>query len=165
MSQYRSFQWRAPPPPLFESLSSSAAKLEVLGWKAGRWLRFILLAATMPLAAQLSLEITLPVAGTEVNPGQTLNVKISVTGGQPSTVFLIGNPSTFGQATSAPWQLTLTVPPDAPGPGPFSITAGGSLTPGTVVYSDPITLDIERSDKPVSIRAEEDSLVFDKPGQ
>ena len=39
------------------------------------------------------------------------------------------------------------------------------MTPGTVVNSDPITLDIERSDKPVKIRVEEDSLVFDKPEQ
>ena len=53
-----------------------------------------------------SLEITSPAAGTEVNPGQTLNIMVNVTGGQPSLVFVIGNPFTFGRATSAHYHPT-----------------------------------------------------------
>lgn len=118
-----------------------------------------------PLEAQTSVQIVSPTAGTVVNPGQTINITVNVTGGQPSSVIVLGDLVGLAQTSSAPYKLQLTVPSSVTKIGPLDISAGAVIGPGNILYSDPVSIDVERPDAPVSISIEGDSLVFDKPGE
>jgi hypothetical protein len=127
---------------------------------------FLLAAAITPLEAQMSVQIVSPTAGTVVNPGQTINITVNVTGGQPSSVIVLGDRFELAaQTSSAPYQLQLTVPSSVGSVGRLDISAGAIIGPGNIVYSDSVSLDVERPDAPVSISVDGSSLVFDKPGQ
>jgi len=49
-----------------------------------------------------------------------------------------------------PYQFPIEIPADLP-PGPYRFTALGAITPGHPVWSDPITVDVERPDLPLTL--------------
>lgn len=110
---------------------------------------FALIAAT--LLAQGKLEITSPAAGTIVNPGQTIVVKVAVSGGPFSSVSVLapGTPIGSSTLTAPPYQASYTIPSEIM-PHLDRISAIGSTASGAV-FSAPVWIDLERPDAPRSI--------------
>ncbi len=116
-----------------------------------------------PLAAQ-SLQITSPTDGTVVNPGQQLTVNVAVSGAFQEVAVVGQSPfGTSQQSLNAPpYQFTMQVP-SAISPGQYTLTGVGVTASGPF-YSDPILVDVERADNPISIRVEPTILNL-YPGQ
>ncbi len=115
----------------------------------------VIVGAPASLFAQATLQITNPAPGTVVNPGQTVVVNVSASGGPFTSVTIIAPGYVNGLAAlnSPPYQFSFTVPPipsKGIGPGINTITAAGT-TASAVVFSSAVPVDIERSDSPVSI--------------
>jgi hypothetical protein len=124
------------------------------------------LVLTAPLRARVSVQITSPASGTVVHMGQTLNVTVSVTGGPVSGVTIMGKLIAIQPIqTSSPYQFTVTVASLDATPGASDLGALAGVPGGQPVYSNPIILDLERPDPPVSIRVQESSLDFDRLGE
>ena len=64
---------------------------------------------------------------------------------------------------SLPAELAVTIPSDVNKAGQYSFTAMGTTTAGEFVESDPITLDVERDDMPVSLWSQFDKHFFAGP--
>jgi len=112
------------------------------------------------------LAISSPSDGANVRPGQTLSVTVTspanarfegvaVVGEGP-----IGISTTL--ATGVPGQFTLDVPADI-ACRRYIVTADGTTAAGQDV-STSVTIDVERSDMPTSIRAAHPSIGFEAPG-
>jgi hypothetical protein len=92
------------------------------------------------LLAQPTLRITAPRNGAVVNSGRAITVTVEASG-TFSKVFLVGkDPIGFTKY--------LTAPP-----------------PGQNVYSDPVSIDVERSDAPRRYNVDPPSLTFDRLGE
>jgi hypothetical protein len=108
------------------------------------------------LMAQPTLQITSPANGTVVSPGTTLTVSVTPSiAGAFANVFVIGfDPIGWvgmDVTTAPPWQLALRIPTRT-SPGRYELTAGGAPTAGgEPIYSDPVAIQVERADNPVSI--------------
>jgi hypothetical protein len=119
----------------------------------------LLFLAAHSLVAQ-SLQITSPADGTTVNPGQSLTVTVTASGTFQSVVVAAGGPIGFSQSLSvAPFQFTLQVPTGIQ-PGLYPLGAMGFTSPGSPAFSNPITLDVERADAPVSLSVQPSLLHF-----
>jgi hypothetical protein len=103
------------------------------------------------LLAQGKLEITSPAAGTIVNPGERIVVKVSVSGGPFSSVSILapGTPIGSNALTAPPYQVSYAIPSEIT-PHLDRISAIGSTASG-VVFSAPVWIDLERPDSPTSI--------------
>lgn len=117
-----------------------------------------------------ALVITSPSSGTVVAPGQMISVAVSVNSGTyPNGVGIVGAQSGGGAAvTAGPLSGTsltfpVTIPTDAV-PGPLTISAAGADASGTVDASAEVTLDVERTDSPVSLRVDPHSMNFTSVG-
>jgi len=96
------------------------------------------------LLAQPSLRITSPADKMEVHPGQSLQVKVIVSGSFRRVVVIPGAPILYKGTprTAPPWDFPLQIP-DHIRPGPYRVTAIGSNEPGQAIQSAPITLLVE----------------------
>jgi hypothetical protein len=112
----------------------------------------MLLASLVSLQAQSTLQITSPTNGTVFSPGQTITVSVSASTGL-SAVFIVGeNPIGFSAPLyTAPYQFSVPLPTTIR-PKQYVLTAEGVVTPGHVVRSTPITIVVQRSDSPTSLR-------------
>jgi hypothetical protein len=100
-----------------------------------------------------TLQITSPVNGSIVNQGQTITVTVSSTTGSTATQVAIFGESPLGNtfvSGSLPAQLNITIPADAPS-RKYSLTASAVTTSGSDAKSDPILVDVERPDLPISL--------------
>jgi len=132
--------------------------------RAALLLVMLLCVSALSLPAQ-SLQITSPADGTTVNPGQSLSVTVSASGTFQQVILIGGDPIGFSQPLSAPpYQFTLQIPTSIL-PGKYPLTADGATSPGQGVSSDPITLDVERSDAPLSLTIRPSLLHFSTVGQ
>jgi hypothetical protein len=118
-----------------------------------------------------ALVITSPATGTVVAPGQTVSVSVTVNSGPyPNGISIVGGQGGGGAEVMAgplsgtSLTFTVTVPANAP-PGPLEISALGPDSSGTVDASAAVTLDVERTDSPVSLRVSPSSMNFSGVGR
>jgi hypothetical protein len=102
--------------------------------------------------ARASLQITSPAAGTVVNPGQTIPIYVSTSGGSFAVVAVGGDgviPD--GQLLRhPPYQFSVTIPSQIR-LGLYSLVAVGSMGSGNPTFSHQVSIDVERADAPQSI--------------
>lgn len=117
--------------------------------------------------AKPELAITEPPAGSIVNPGQALTVKVSSpTPALFSEVALIGeDPIGFvGTISSLPGEIAVPIPKDID-LGKHTLTAEGTPKSGGEAIYAKIEIDVERMDPPVSMSATMSGIQFDSPGE
>jgi hypothetical protein len=137
-----------------------------------RWLRVntvavALVAGHPTLAQQPPLMITLPGDGSLVTPGQVVAVAVtSAPGVNVAKLMIVGeDPIGFSSLASvAPFQFSVAVPSTAR-VRKYRLTAVGRTVAGREIYSNPITLDVERSDFPSKLFAGMRHLTFEAQGQ
>lgn len=105
-----------------------------------------------------SLAITSPSGGTVVTPGQTISVSVVVNSGTyPNGIGIVGGQDgggtmmIAGPLSGSSLTFAVTIPADAL-PGPLGISATGTDASGTLDASAEVSLDVERTDTPVSLR-------------
>lgn len=138
---------------------------------------FIASLASVPGFSQQSLlHIVSPASGLEVHPGQTVTINVAADASVQKLILTALHPLGMGQlglgnaagvvaqgqgeAHPIPFPLTI---PNAIRPGIYHVTAIGVTTAGTV-ESDPLALDVERTDNPIRIWAEPSSIQFVQVG-
>jgi hypothetical protein len=134
---------------------------------------FIASTASLPCFAQQSpLRILSPVSGLVVQPGQTVTINVAADASVQKLILTALRPLGMGQlgmgnasgavaqgrgeANPIPFLLTI---PNTIRPGIYHVTAIG-VTPTGTVESDPLALDVERTDNPIRIWAEPSSIQF-----
>ncbi|MGD0668261.1 MAG: Ig-like domain-containing protein [Bryobacteraceae bacterium] len=127
----------------------------------------MLLSASSRLLTAQTLKITEPKDGTVVSPGQILHVTVEVSppGAFIRSVIVIGgDPIGFSDALGAPpYNFSLKIPAQIR-PRRYTITADGFVEPGKGIDSDPVDIQVERSDSPLSLTAEPAVLDFREVG-
>jgi hypothetical protein len=104
-----------------------------------------------PLVIAQSLQIASPADGTTVNPGQSIAVTVNASGTFQQVMILGSHPiGITAPLSTPPYQFTVQIPTDIE-PGLYSLTADGFTKPGNAVYSNPININVERPDAPVSL--------------
>jgi hypothetical protein len=108
-------------------------------------------------------QITSPVEDAVVSPGQPLSITVVGVNNPSILEFSVISPLGNTQlATSLPAQLTMDVPPITAF-RKYDLTAFGATKDGKVLYSNSVTVDVQRPDLPTRLRAEPDSLFFEGP--
>jgi hypothetical protein len=118
--------------------------------------------------ALAGLRITAPADGTVVAPGETLTVTVAV---DPDSRYhavrvvgeLIGLSGLAQAVTAPPYQFAFTMPAD--GIGPQRISAVGTIGPGHVDFSPPVTIDLETPASITRLTVNRARVTFDYPGQ
>lgn len=111
-------------------------------------------ATGLPSQSQHSLQIEYPVDGMVFNPGQTIRVRVtSPSDGTWSFLGVIGQKPlpTSEVAHSVPAEFSIKVPSKVDECRRYPLTAMGRTVAGDLVESDPVNIDIERSDTLVSL--------------
>jgi|SRR5579872_1793802 len=109
---------------------------------------------------QPALQLTSPADGTVVAPGQPLSLTVvAISNARFVEVSVISPLGGSSIANSLPAQLSMTVPADV-ALQKYGLTATGGTSDGQVLYSNQVTIDVERPDLPTSLRAEPDSIFF-----
>jgi hypothetical protein len=114
------------------------------------------------------LQISSPLDGTVVHPGQTIAVTVVPTTGDPLTSVSIIGETPFGLApavTTPPYQFSITVPdPLTIRAGMYRLTAIGEM-PGGRPFADslPITIDVEPSAQVTSLSVEPQIVLLQHP--
>lgn len=100
-----------------------------------------------------SLQIESPADGMIVNPGQSVTVRVtSRTDSTWSFLGVLGKPFPPTEiAHSVPAEFSMSVPPKLDTFRRYTLTAMGRTVAGELVESDPVDIDVERPDTPVSI--------------
>ncbi len=116
----------------------------------------VIWALTSSASAQTTLRIISPVDGEVVRPGQTITVEVVAAGEAPTGVFIISpNPIGFrGLAEAPPYNITMEIPKEIK-PRKYNLTAAGYSALRHEVKEDAVTIDVERADSPISLRAED----------
>lgn len=125
----------------------------------------VCLAASLICSAQQSsaqLQITSPTDGTFLAPGQSLSISVISLTNTP-----VVNVSVFGEdpvgtttlANSLPAQFSLAIPQDI-APRKYALTAVAGTSGGQVLYSDPVTIDVERPDMPTRLASLRQRITF-----
>ena len=114
---------------------------------------FIAVAAlALPLQAESKLQIRSPRNGTVVKPGETVTVEVSSSISYAHVVVAGTGPIGYSQGlTAPPFVFSIRIPVDIT-PGQYQITAGGVAQSGQLDSSEPISIDVERPDKPISLK-------------
>jgi hypothetical protein len=113
------------------------------------------------------LQITAPADGTIVAPGQTLAVTVSSPANVAfSSVGVIGERplGLTDIATAVPAQFSIVIPANI-APRIYELTAMGTTASGQDVESEPIEIDVERSDMPTSLSALLPRIIFQAQGE
>ena len=103
-------------------------------------------------AQQPLLQITSPVEGTVVRPGQSITVTLAADPSVQNMAVWGDAALSFGESTPSPLQFTISVAPNA-SPGMHLIAAAG-LASGVDVDVDPVSVDVERPDAPQFVTVE-----------
>jgi len=119
-----------------------------------------------------ALVITSPANGTVVAPGQIITVSVTINSGTyPNGIGILGGedggPAVMLPPVSgtSPLSFSVTIPANA-FPGKFTISAAGDdSSSGVLQTSYDVTLDVERTDSPVSLRVDPPSMHFQHVGQ
>jgi hypothetical protein len=113
------------------------------------------------------LQITSPANRSIVNPGRAVSVSVtSPANASFAQVAVIGeDPIGFSSIqTSVPAMFSFTIPTDL-ACREYALTALGITASGQTVESNPLTIDIERPDLPVSISVQTQNIIFSNPGE
>lgn len=126
----------------------------------------VLFSMNSPAAVRVyPLVITSPTNGTVVAPGKTITVSVTIKSGTyPNGVGVVGGqdggPAVMaGPLSGSPMSFSVTIPSNAIS-GSYTITALGTDSTGTVDSSAAITLDVEQTGTPVSLRVDPPSMHF-----
>ncbi len=112
------------------------------------------------LFAQPTLQIISPADGAVVSPGQAITVNVAISGNVEQVSLIGEGPLGTDQVLStAPYSFTIEIPPKV-SPRNYTLTAVAVSTQGQPVFSNTISLDIERSDTPLSVGAQPSSLTL-----
>ncbi|HZV87532.1 MAG TPA: Ig-like domain-containing protein [Candidatus Binatus sp.] len=112
------------------------------------------------------LQITEPSGGTIVNPGQTLNVRVTSPTPALFPGVLVGGDATPFAGTISPLPGELSVPvPEKIKLGRHTISVMGRPKSGQELVSASTEIDVERPDLPVSMSASFSGLQFDSAGE
>jgi hypothetical protein len=135
----------------------------IMSWTNSRFLLYVFLFARCfsgasywpSLSAKPKVQITSPKDGALAHPGENILVTVSSSGATFAQMVVIGqDPIGFSQIlTAPPYQFSIQIPSDI-APGIYTLTASGAISPGNGLDSDPISIDVERPDQPISIRTE-----------
>ncbi len=122
-------------------------------------LALLLLSSTaVLLAAEPTLRITSPADGTTVQPGETVTLKVEASGVLMGVIVGAEDPIENSQfLTAPPYEFTIRIATRIRS-RIYQFTAVGVVKPGQVVYSKSISLNVERTERPVSIRVEPSQL-------
>jgi len=121
----------------------------------------VLLLATATLHADSRLQISTPENGLVVNAGGDLTVTIKTTTAAFRTVSISGD-GPFALSTSLnapPYQYSYPIPAGFAS-GRYRLKAAGITASGETITSDPIEVDVERTDKPKKLQSEWQSLTL-----
>ena len=113
------------------------------------------------------LQITSPVSGTIVKPGQSFSVSVISPNSTTFTAVAVVAEGPFGLSTlqtSVPAQFSFTAPLDA-ACGPYAFTATGAAASGDDVESVPILIDVERPDLPTLVSTPTSKIMMSAPGE
>ncbi len=110
------------------------------------------LACFVSLNAQPALQITSPANGAVFSPGQTITVNVSPSGSL-ADVTIVSPLGISASLSAPPYQFSLQIPTNVP-PGQYTLTAIGMITVGQLVNSPRITITVQRTDSPVSLRVQ-----------
>jgi hypothetical protein len=136
------------------------SQTEMLNWGA----RLLLLCASgAMLVAQQPPQIASPLNGAVVNQGQTLPVTVTGTSFKSVALFGGGGLNFADALTTAPYQFQIPIPANLPSRR-YMLSSLGLISPGNTLGSDPITIDVERSDTPQHLKIE-DPMWFSYAGE
>ena len=116
------------------------------------WIAVSFCAPATLLQAQTSLQISSPANGSVIQPGTAVAITVQGSGATFTEVAIIGQAplGVCDLVTGPPFQCSMQVPSDV-SLGTYGITAVGIDTSGNETDSAPITVDVERSDMPLSV--------------
>jgi hypothetical protein len=116
------------------------------------WIVVSFCAPAALLQAQTSLQITSPANGSVIQPGAAVATTLQASGATFTEVGIIGQGplGVCDLVTGPPFQCSMQVPSDI-SLGTYAIAAVGVDTSGNETDSAPITVDVERSDMPLSV--------------
>jgi hypothetical protein len=129
----------------------------------GTRLAVVLFFSCVPVASGQHVAITSPANGSVHAPGTTIDVTATASG--PVLGVKVGSQDlgTSVYQFTAPYSFSLTVPPDII--GPRNLFAVGLVANETVVFSSPISVDIEPSAPPTAIKFQQSWVAFGYVGQ
>jgi len=113
-----------------------------------------------------ALQISSPITGSTINPGQTLSVTVTSPAGLAFQMVAVIGPDPIGfntSGTSMPAQFSIAIPPDADC-HVYSLSADGLTQAGQSVTSAPIQIDVERPDLPTSLSATDSGVSLETQG-
>jgi len=128
------------------------------------FLAAVLSFACVATAHAQQVSITSPTNGSTYAPGSTINVTATVTGGVVIGVKV--GAQDMGMTTyqlTAPYTLSLPVPSKVI--GPRNLVAVGLIANETIVFSPPVSVDIEPSAIPTAINFQQSLVAFGYAGQ
>ena len=134
--------------------------------KTGQVLGLVLIlgAAATAVRAQ-TVRITSPADGTLVKPGETLAVTVATSGSFRMMVVIGQDPIGFtGPLMAPPYRFSVQIPSHI-SPRRYTLTAVGAIEAGKGTTSDPISIDVERPDAPVSLTVEPSFLRLEVGGR
>jgi hypothetical protein len=120
-------------------------------------------------AQQTPVHIVSPGAGTVVHPGQAVTIAVAADASVQKIALLGQHPLPLGQVISPglgvarPFEFEVRIPTDIR-PGPYHVTAIGSLAGGETV-SESLVLDVEKAEEPTRIWAKPETILFSRAGE
>jgi len=120
-------------------------------------------------AQQSAVRIVSPAAGRVVQPGQTVTIAVAADSSVARLALLGQHPLPINQVVAPglgvarPAEFQVRIPTDIQ-PGPYRVTAIGSLAGGETV-SESLVLDVEKSDEPTRIWAKPATILFSHAGE
>lgn len=126
------------------------------------------LVAAYARAQQTPVHMVSPASGTVVHPGQTVAIAVAADSSVLKLALLGQHPLPMGQVVAPglgatrPFEFQVRVPTDIR-PGPYRVTAIGSLAGGETV-SDSLVLDVEKAEEPTRIWAKPATILFSRAG-
>ena len=118
-------------------------------------------------SASADLQITSPVSGTIVEPGQSFSVSVASPNSTAFTTVMVVAPDPFAFSTlqnGVPMRVSFTVPADIACQS-YAFTAVGTTASGRAVESVPILIDVERPDLPTSVSTLTSEIMMSAPGE
>jgi hypothetical protein len=110
----------------------------------------LLCSASVLFSAEPILRITSPADGTVVQPGEMVTFKVEVSGGVKEVIVIAEDPIENSQlVTGPPYEFTIRIAARI-SLRSYHFTALSFVKPGQPVYSKPISLKVDRTERPVS---------------
>ena len=123
--------------------------------------------ADQPTGAGPALRIVAPADRARVAPGDRVNVRLESASGRAFSAIVIAGERPIGMTitrAALPANVPIQIPASIPA-GIYHLTALARASSGEVVSSPPVTVDVERSTLPQSLRLEPQGLMFRAIGE